>query len=174
MFVPIILSAAGQMNSFFISELTLTNEERPVPSSTTSTIMRPLAKALALLRMFSRRESSKSLMTAMVCLRGLGVPVHEQGDRTVAFREPAFDLATPPSLAPILRTATRNRRRRAAVCFQRSTSFGMPDHSLHISLDCARTVSKSLPIWLCRMQGIKRLGGGHRASTYGFIQRLSD
>jgi IPT/TIG domain len=116
MFVPIVLSAAGQMNSFFISELTLTNR------GATSAILdfdyhAAFGEGTGFASDVLSPGEQRIVPDAMAYLRSLGVPIPEQGNRGGTLRITAFDLATPTSFAVTVRTATRNHRGRAAVAF---------------------------------------------------------
>jgi IPT/TIG domain len=116
MFVPIVLSAAGQRNSFFISELTLTNR------GATSAILdfdyqAAIGEGTGFASDVLLPGEQRIVPDAMAYLRSLGVPLPEQGNRGGTLRITAFDLATPASFAVTVRTATRNNRGRAAVAF---------------------------------------------------------
>ena len=170
MFVPIVLSAAGQMNSFFISELTLTNR------GATSAILdfdyhAAFGEGTGFASDVLLPGEQRIVPDAMAYLRSLGVPIPEQGNRGGTLRITAFDLATPTSFAVTVRTATRNHRGSGGGCFQRSASFGMPDHRC-LYFWTAPGRLKSFQCGCAECRGFA--GRGHCASTYGFLRRSCD
>ncbi len=80
LFVPVILSSAGRNNSFFTSELTLTNrgdQEARVDYSYTAHVGRGSGRASEVLAPGQQKIESD----ALDYLRGLGIPIPETGNR---------------------------------------------------------------------------------------------
>ena len=85
LFVPVILSAAGQRNSFFTSELTLTNRgEREARLSYTYTARSGGGSGTASEVLEAGRQ--KIATQALAYLRGLGAPIPETGNRIGTLR----------------------------------------------------------------------------------------
>ena len=85
LFVPVILSSAGQNNSFFTSELTLTNRgEQEVRLDYSYTAERGGGSGTASEVLAAGRQRVET--DALTYLRGLGVPIPETGNRIGTLR----------------------------------------------------------------------------------------
>ena len=85
LFVPVILSSAGQNNSFFTSELTLTNRgEQEVRLDYSYTAERGGGSGTASEVLAAGRQRVET--DALGYLRGLGVPIPETGNRIGTLR----------------------------------------------------------------------------------------
>ena len=87
LFVPVILSSAGRNQSFFTSELTLTNRgDQDVRLDYTYTAESGRRAKRERLRTFSLQAGRGVETDALTYLRGLGVPIPETGNRIGTLR----------------------------------------------------------------------------------------
>ena len=102
LFVPVILSSAGQNQSFFTSELTLTNRgEREVRLDYTYTAHRGGGSGTASEVLAAGRQKIET--DALGYLRGLGVPIPETGNRIGTLR---VEVRLGSEVEAVVRTTT--------------------------------------------------------------------
>ena len=102
LFVPVILSSAGRNQSFFTSELTLTNRgEREVKLDYTYTAHRGRGSGKTSDVLAPGRQKIKT--DALGYLRGLGVPIPETGNRIGTLR---VDVPLGSEVEAVVRTTT--------------------------------------------------------------------
>ena len=118
-FVPVILTATGRNNSFFTSELTLTNRgSEPAILNYTYTPHRGDKSYIATDMLGPLQQKIKS--DAIAYLRGLEVPIPETGSQIGTLR---VDVTGSSEVAVVVRTTTAVPEGRAGLAYP-----GIPDH----------------------------------------------
>ena len=118
-FVPVILTATGRNNSFFTSELTLTNRgSEPAILNYTYTPHRGDKSYIATDMLGPLQQKIKS--DAIAYLRGLDVPIPETGSQIGTLR---VDVTGSSEVAVVVRTTTAVPEGRAGLAYP-----GIPDH----------------------------------------------
>ena len=113
LFVPVILSAAGQNNSFFTSELTLTNRgEQEVRLDYIYTAERGGGSGTASDVLAAGRQKIET--DALTYLRGLGVPIPETGNRIGTLR---VEVELGSEVEAVVRTTTAVPDGRAGLAY---------------------------------------------------------
>jgi hypothetical protein len=116
-FVPIVLSASGLNNSFFTSELTLTNrgaKDANVEFDYTAAFGGGSGKASDTLSAGRQRIVSD----AIEYLRTLGIPIPDSGDRGGTLNVVFSNLVTYSDVAVTVRTTTKEPEGRAGLAYQ--------------------------------------------------------
>ncbi len=117
LFVPVILSSAGQNNSFFTSELTLTNRStRDVVLEYTYAAATGGGSGSAMDTLPAGRQ--KVVPDAIGYLRSLGVPIPETGNRVGTLGVRFSGLTSPAEGAVTVRTATPVSQGRVGLAYQ--------------------------------------------------------
>ena len=117
LFVPVILSSAGQNNSFFTSELTLTNRStRDVVLEYTYVAATGGGSGSAMETLPAGRQ--KVVPDAISYLRSLGVPIPETGNRVGTLGVRFSGLTSPAEGAVTVRTATPVSQGRVGLAYQ--------------------------------------------------------
>jgi hypothetical protein len=117
LFVPVILSSAGQNNSFFTSELTLTNRStREVALEYTYTAALGGGSGRATDTLPAGRQ--RVVPDAIGYLRSVGVPISETGDRGGTLVVRFSGLSSPSEGAVTVRITTPVSRGRVGLAFQ--------------------------------------------------------
>ncbi|HEX7616778.1 MAG TPA: S8 family serine peptidase [Thermoanaerobaculia bacterium] len=135
LFVPIALSSAGANNSFFTTELALTNRgttDASVSYSYTAAFGGSSGTAADTLPAGRQRI----VADAIVYLRGLGIPLGDAGNRGGTLRIGFAGLSSPNAAAATVRTATPVADGRAGLAYA-----GLPSSRL-----------LSSPVWLCGLR----------------------
>ncbi len=118
-FVPVLLTAAGRNNSFFTSELTLTNRG-PEPAILNYTYTtHPGDKSFAATDMLGPLQQ-KIKPNAIDYLRGLEVPIPERGSQVGTLK---VDVTGSSEVAVVVRTTTAVPEGRAGLAY-----LGIPGH----------------------------------------------
>ena len=118
-FIPVILTATGHNNSFFTSELTLTNRaSEPAILNYTYTPHRGDKSYTATDRLGPLQQKIRS--DAIGYLRGLGVPIPETGSQIGTLR---VDVTGSSEVAAVVRTTTAVPEGRAGLAYP-----GIPGH----------------------------------------------
>ena len=113
LFVPVILSSAGRNQSFFTSELTLTNRgDRDVRVDYTYTAHRGGGSGTASEVLPAGRQRVKT--DALTYLRGLGVPIPETGNRIGTLR---VEARLGSEVEAVVRTTTEVPEGRAGLAY---------------------------------------------------------
>ena len=113
LFVPVILSSAGQNNSFFTSELTLTNRgEQDVRLDYSYTAERGGGSGTASEVLAAGRQRVET--DALGYLRGLGVPIPETGNRIGTLR---VEVPLGSEVEAVVRTTTVVPEGRAGLAY---------------------------------------------------------
>ena len=117
LFVPVILSSAGQNNSFFTSELTLTNRStREVILEYTYTAAFGGGSGRATDALPAGRQ--RVVPDAINYLRSLGLPIPEAGNRVGTLGVRFSGLSSPTEGAVTVRTATPVNQGRVGLAYQ--------------------------------------------------------
>lgn len=117
LFVPVILSSAGQNNSFFTSEMTLTNRStREVTLEYTYTAAFGGGGGKATDTLPAGRQ--RVVPDAIAYLRSLGIPIPEAGNRGGTLVVRFSGLSSPTEGAVTVRTATPVTQGRVGLAYQ--------------------------------------------------------
>ena len=113
LFVPVILTSAGRSNSFFTSELTLTNRgSEPAILHYTYTAFRGGGSGAATDRLAPRRQRIEP--NAISYLKNLGVPIPDSGNRIGTLR---VEISGSSGVSVVTRTSTGVRDGRAGLSY---------------------------------------------------------
>ena len=113
LFVPVILTSAGRSNSFFTSELTLTNRgSEPAILHYTYTAFRGGGSGAATDRLAPRRQRIEP--NAISYLKNLGVPIPDSGNRIGTLR---VEISGSSGVSVVTRTSTGVRAGRAGLSY---------------------------------------------------------
>ncbi len=123
LFVPVVLSAAGLNNSFYTSELTLTNRgpsDAAVTFNYTGTFGGGSGKAATSLP----AGQQQIVPDAIVYLKSLGVPIPDSGNRGGTLLVSFSDISSPSDAAVTARTTTAVGNGRAGLAYPGITKLG--------------------------------------------------
>ena len=125
LFVPVVLSAPGAQGSYFTSELTLTNKGT-TPASLELTYAASAGGGSGTVTDTLGAGQQRILPDAIAYLRGLGLPIANEGSRVGTLRIRFSGLSSPAEAFATVRTATPTTEGRAGLAYAGVNVLALP------------------------------------------------